>query len=111
MKHYDHHASSSTLQLALDEYSKNYGPADSHELHQASLKEVIDDLLRVESKQIESEKLENGNLKSRLMGLITFVDRYAAAIDCLVQTCSGSLVNPAALIWGLLRVLIEVWYR
>lgn len=109
MKPYDQPASSASLRLALDEYSKNYGHADSHELHQASLKEVIDGLLQIERKHIASKRFGKGNLKSRLMGLITFVDRYSAAIDCLVQTCSGFVVNPAALIWGLLRILIEVW--
>lgn len=105
---YDKHSTKSS-QVALDEYVEKYGSVESFELQQASLKQVIDELLRVEKNQITSKKASNGNLKSRLIGLITFVDRYAAAMDCLIQTCSGSVVNPAALIWGLIRILIEVW--
>lgn len=49
-----------------------------------------------------------GVLKERLNPLLTFVDRYAKVFGVLVQVSGGGIVNPAALIWGLLRVLVEV---
>ena len=68
------------------------------EMEHASLQEV---LLAV--KQAEQKRCSR-NVAKRLGPLIDFIDRYAKAVDVIVQ----GTVSPVTLAWGLLRSLIEV---
>lgn len=77
--------------------------------HQMSLHELLQELSLLEQKSKSPKRTKTLNITSCLKGLIAFVDRYAPAIDCLVQTCSGSVINPATLVWGLIRIVLEVW--
>ncbi|KAI0473906.1 hypothetical protein GGR56DRAFT_696525 [Xylariaceae sp. FL0804] len=108
----DKNSSESSFQVALETCLSKYGPEDILHLQRCSLQDVFDSIARLERDRRASRN-RNGTtrsvaVKARLMSLISFVDRYAAAVDCLTQGSTGGLVNPAALIWGLVRVLLEV---
>ena len=80
------------------------------ELQDVSLKDVVETIVRVERSREEKERLGSGSrIQNQLKSLLTFVERYSKAIDCLVQTSSGLFINPAVLIWGLLRIVLEVF--
>lgn len=99
------------LQQAVEIYRRQYGPIGGLSSYQLSLHELLQDVARLEQdakKHPPVKKTGARSITSRLQGLIAFVDRYAPAIDCLAQSCSGSLVNPATLVWGLLRIVLEV---
>lgn len=97
------------LQQAVDNYRRQCGTVgDLKDYQQLSLDGLLEDTARLEQRARYSIHTRPSGIATRLQGLITFVDRYAPAMDCLVQTCSGSLINPAALVWGLLRILLEV---
>lgn len=75
----------------------------------ASLQDVLDSVLKIEQNRRARRKFGTHEaIRTRLSSLLTFVNRYATAVDCLVQTSSGGFMNPAALVWGLLRILLEV---
>lgn len=101
---------STSLQLAIETYCTKYGAAGWSISRQCSLQELFEDVARLEQERKGSRIAGGSNIRTRVIGLITFVERYAPAIDCLVQTGSGSVINPAALVWGLVRVLLEVRY-
>lgn len=99
-----HHSPS--FQLALDLYSQKHGTNGALDLRECTFQDVLETITRME---LGNHKLASRfRVRSRVNSLVTFVNRYAKAVDCLVQTASGSLINPATLIWGLLRVLLEV---
>jgi hypothetical protein len=63
--------------------------------------------LFVEVRNLErrhASKRRSRTVAHHLQPLVAFVERYASAVDAAVQ---GSL-NPASLIWGLLRALLVV---
>jgi len=63
--------------------------------------------LLLEVRNLESQhasKRRSRTVAHHLQPLVAFVERYASAVDVAVQ---GSL-NPASLIWGLLRALLVV---
>lgn len=96
------------LQQAVDNYRRQYGAVGGLSRYQLSLPELLEDVARLEQEPKSAIGARTYTITSRLQGVIAFVERYAPAIDCLVQTCSGSVINPATLVWGLIRVLLEV---
>ncbi|KAI1877911.1 uncharacterized protein JN550_000093 [Neoarthrinium moseri] len=97
---------STSFHLALENYSRSQDKNNVLGFRECSLQDVLDEITQVESLH-EEKWVSKYRIRSRLNHLISFVDRYAKAVDCLVQTANGSGVNPAAFIWGLLRVLLE----
>ncbi|KAI1866917.1 hypothetical protein JX265_007493 [Neoarthrinium moseri] len=97
---------STSFQLALENYSRSQDKNNVLGFRECSLQDVLDEITQVESLH-EEKWVSKYRIRSRLNHLISFVDRYAKAVDCLVQTANGSGVNPAAFIWGLLRVFLE----
>lgn len=82
---------------------------DVSDVEGASLQDVLDAVIKLEQdRQTKRRFGHRGTIRARLSSLLTFVNRYANAVDCLVQTGSGGPMNPAALVWGLLRILLEV---
>jgi hypothetical protein len=99
-----HHSLS--FKVALDAFVGQDGEEDISQYQCSTLQDVVAAIAKAEHEQ-HSVRL-NLKIGARLMPILNFVDRYAKAVDVLVQTTSGSLINPAALVWGLLRVLLEV---
>jgi hypothetical protein len=74
------------------------GPATQEDTLKALLVEVGN------LERQHASKRRSRTIARYLQPLVGFVERYAAAVDAAVQ---GSL-NPASLIWGLLRALLVV---
>jgi hypothetical protein len=81
----------------------------SDSLTDVSLQDVLETIVSVEkSRRAKGWLGSGGSSHDRLKYLLAFVERYSKAIDCLVQTSTGSFMNPATMIWGLLRIVMEV---
>jgi hypothetical protein len=75
----------------------------------ASLQDVLATITQIERRREKDGCFASGSpIRRRLESFLVFVERYSGAVDCLVQTTSGSFMNPATLVWGLLRILLEV---
>jgi transcriptional regulator of met regulon len=81
----------------------------SDSLKDVSLQDVLETIVSVErSRRAKGWLGSGGSSHDRLRYLLAFIERYSKAIDCLVQTSTGSFMNPATMIWGLLRIVMEI---
>ena len=69
---------------------------------QDALDELFVDLRTLE--KVNASKRLSRRIALRLQPLVTFVDRYAVAVDVAIQ----GTPSPATLIWGSLRALLIV---
>ncbi|KAL9084695.1 MAG: hypothetical protein Q9165_007943 [Trypethelium subeluteriae] len=105
--HPESRVTESSIQLALEAHSKQHGYDDVLNVRHCSAQDVLDTILRLECAYSVKGKATY-KMRTRLMPLITFVDRYAQAVDTLVQTSTTACVNLAALVWRLLQINLEV---
>lgn len=96
-----------SLQAAFESYTQGQEGIDRLRFQQSSLQQLLDTTVLLE-KEHKAKFRSCFNVSARLKSLVAFVERYASAVDFLVQTGSGLALNPAALVWGLLRALLEV---
>jgi hypothetical protein len=68
----------------------------------ASLQDVLRALNKAELRY--ASLCKPGSFTKRLEPLLNFLERYSKAVDVVVQ---GTL-NPVAVAWGVIRILIEV---
>ena len=54
--------------------------------------------------QLHNSSSKLRRLSSRIQPFLHFLDRHARALDSMVQVYP----NPSALIWGMLRMILEV---
>jgi hypothetical protein len=90
------------MKIAFGRYQKLLSPTE-----QAEFRDVTFDDVMLEVKNLE--KLQNASsvtrkLGSRLQPFIAFIERYAMAVDTMVQ----AYPLPSALIWGTVRMLVVV---
>lgn len=95
------------FEIALEAQQQGHGLTGVGTIPQCTLQDLFEEIKQVE--RLHKERwVSKHRIRSRLGHLVTFVDRYSKAVDCLVQCSSGMGANPAMLVWGLLRVLLEV---
>ncbi|KAG8528973.1 uncharacterized protein KY384_006662 [Bacidia gigantensis] len=92
----------SPLSIAFERFCSTFGPAEKVSFNDLTLSDVIARLQHLERLQYSSSKVRR--LIARLEPFLYFVDRHAKALDSMVQVDP----NPSALIWGFLRVILEV---
>lgn len=74
-----------------------------------SAEDILDTFMLVEQSGGTKSRSDFGNkIRNRLKPLLDFLERYSKAIDCLVQGGSGDPISPVSLVWGLLRIVLEV---
>lgn len=71
-----------------------------------TLNDVLASVVEAEKKHFSASRTRR--FSERLGPLLDFLSRYAAAVDCIVQGAGCNGVNPACIVWGILRGLIEV---
>jgi hypothetical protein len=96
---------SALFQAALEKYVERHDPKDIKLFQQSTLEDVVQAIARVE--QQHAAKSWSRRIGVCLMPLLTFVEQYSKAVDVFVQVSSAGL-SPAGLIWGLLRIVLEV---
>ncbi|KAK1954751.1 hypothetical protein LY78DRAFT_621737 [Colletotrichum sublineola] len=79
---------------------------DGNFLHHnsSSLEELFKSVSDLDRKQASASV--SRKVSSRLEPFIGFIERYSKSIDFFVQATEGSMLNPIALVWGLLRVVL-----
>ncbi|KAK8112574.1 hypothetical protein PG984_013100 [Apiospora sp. TS-2023a] len=72
----------------------------------STMNQVMDFILDMDAHHASRNRCRN--VASRIEPLVKFIERYSKAIDSLVQCTDGSVLSPIALIWGGLRVVLEI---
>ncbi|KAI1366691.1 hypothetical protein F5Y08DRAFT_300756 [Xylaria arbuscula] len=96
-----------SLRIALEASAEKYKFVDVLRVQHTTLQDLLTTTIKLETDHISKQK-SGIDVRRRLSSLISFVERYASALDCLVQTGSGFALNPAALAWGLMKILLEL---
>lgn len=102
---------SPSFKAALEEYHQRFAThnGDTTSLPKTCMRDVLDTISSVEeSIKAKSKSRAASGVHTRLKSLLDFINRYSLAIDCLVQGVSGDPISPASLVWGLLRIVLEV---
>jgi hypothetical protein len=92
------------FQIAFERFRINLGQEEETSLTPASLADVA---VEVENLRRRYDELGGRNKPfSHLERFIAFLQRHSRAVDSMVQ----AKANPYALIWGILRVVLEVCF-
>jgi hypothetical protein len=89
-------------EAALQKYNEALPPNERFRFLATTVNDVLLDVQHLEKQQSVSSKTRR--LSRRIEPVIKFLQRYAMAVDTLVQFDP----QPSALGWGCLRFLIEV---
>src|SRR5436305_9137869 len=93
----DRESQTSPLYSAFARFQSTLSPHDQANFRYTTLQHVVSEIQRLDERQaITSVSRKIG---SRIGPLIAFFQRYARALDAMVQ----AYPYPSALIWGLLR--------
>ena len=92
----------SPLFRAFERFCSTVSQAEKAAFSGLTLNDVFARLEHLDRVHFSSSKLRR--LIARLEPFLYFLDRHARALDSMVQVYP----NPSALIWGLLRVILEV---
>jgi hypothetical protein len=92
----------SPLQSAFARFQSTLSPRDQADFRYTTLQHVVLEVQRLDERQVATSI--SRKIGSRIDPLISFLQRYARALDTMVQ----AYPYPSALIWGLLRVLLVV---
>jgi hypothetical protein len=90
------------LRIAFERFSNTLSSKERTIFTDASLNDVLLKVREIDERHTASSKLRCTN--QRLEQFLKFLQRYSKAVDCMVQIQP----NPSALIWGLLRMGLEV---
>lgn len=90
------------LWRAFEEFRSTLHPEEISAFTGATLEEVLFKVRDLDRQHTISNK--SRTISRGFEPLIQFLDRHGRAIDCMVQTYP----NPSALVWGILRVILEV---
>ena len=92
----------SPLSKAFERFCSTFGQAEKASFSDLTLNDVFARLEHLDRVHFSSSKVRR--LIARLEPFLYFLDRHAKALDSMVQVYP----NPSALIWGSLRVILEV---
>jgi hypothetical protein len=90
------------LGTAFEQFKRTLDGMEKVALTDVTLKDVLVNVHDLDRQHATSSKTRN--LIRRLEPFLSFLDRHAKALDSIAQVRP----NPSALIWGLVRVLLEV---
>ena len=94
----------SPLSKAFERFCSTFGQAEKATFPNLSLNDIFARVEHLDRLHFSSSKVRR--LVARLEPFLQFLDRHAKALDSMVQVYP----NPSALIWGTLRVILEVRY-
>jgi hypothetical protein len=89
-------------EAALQKYNEGLPPDEKFRFIATTVNDVLLDVQHLEKQQAVFSKARR--ISRRIEPVIKFLQRYAMAVDTLVQFDP----QPSALAWGCLRFLIEV---
>lgn len=92
----------SPLWKAFDRFRGTLNGGETSEFTEVTLEAVLFKVRDLDQQHAVSNQTRS--ISQRLEPLIQFLDRHAKALDCMAQTQP----NPSALIWGMLRIILEV---
>ena len=92
----------SPLFIAFERFCSTVSQAEQAAFSDLTLNDVFARLEHLDRVHFSSSKVRR--LVARLEPFLYFLDRHAKALDSMVQVYP----NPSALIWGSLRVILEV---
>jgi len=90
------------LWRAFERFKSTLDEGEISYFNQTTLTEVLCQVQDLDRKYVTSSTTRR--ISSRLEPFFDFLDRYGRALDCLAQVSP----NPSAIIWGMLRVILEV---
>jgi hypothetical protein len=96
---------STPLEKAFERFSQTLEAGERVSFAYATLEDVLVNVRSLD--QLHHTSSKSRILSSRIEPLLHFLDRYARAIDSMVQIHPC----PSALIWGIVRIILEVWAR
>ena len=92
----------SPLCKAFARFHRDLDPKEKSEFTNVSFLDILANVRDLEISLASSSK--SRSLISRIDPFLRFIDRHAKALDSMVQFYP----NPSALIWGIVRVILEV---
>jgi len=95
-------ATQTPLWKAFERFSNTLDPEEKATFTGVTLDDVLVHVRTLDQLHYSPSKLRL--FSSRLEPLVRFLDRQARALDCMVQVHP----YPSALIWGIVRVILEV---
>lgn len=90
------------MKIAFGRYQKLLSPTEQAEFRDVTFDDVMLEVKNIEKQQNASSVTRK--LGTRLQPFVTFIERYAMAVDTMVQ----AYPLPSALIWGIIRMLVVV---
>lgn len=90
------------LWRAFERFKSTLDEQEISRFTEITLKEVLFHVRGLDRKHYISSATRS--ISSRFEPLIQFLDRHGRALDCMTQ----NQPSPSAIVWGILRVIIEV---
>ena len=87
---------------AFERFSRELNPKEKESFSSATLRDVLVNVRELDGAHASSSTTRS--LARRIDPFLRFLDRHAKALDSMVQVYP----NPSALIWGVVRVILEV---
>ena len=92
----------SPLSRAYEKFHSTFGEAEKASFTDLTFNDVFATLEHLD--QVHFSMSKTRRLFARLKPFLSFLDRHSKALDSMVQAHP----NPSALVWGFLRVILEV---